>query len=240
MDVLAREEANVRTAVRWAVASDHFDAAARMGDTFRLYLERSARGRERDQWSAWLADAAAHTTFSAAVAGVERDQAWSLFTHGHAVEAIRMLDALTGCLKQTTAFDAAFQLALVQRTLGRIYQHTRHAERAIPILSEAVRAWEQIVRQAANLVPPETIEDLVTSQTQEGKQRREAYANELGNLAATLGDLANALRDAGRLGEALSTAEQSVGINRALGRDRDAAASLGGTAQILREQGRYQ
>ena len=59
MDVLAREEANVRTAVRWAVASDQFDVAAEMGDTFRDYLERSARLRERDQWSAWLADAAA-------------------------------------------------------------------------------------------------------------------------------------------------------------------------------------
>jgi hypothetical protein len=84
MDVLAREEVNVRTAVRWAVASDLFDVAAGMGETFRLYLERSARLRERDQWLACLAEAAAHTTFNAAVAAVERDRAWSLFTQGHA------------------------------------------------------------------------------------------------------------------------------------------------------------
>ena len=177
MDVLAREEANVRTAVRWAVASDQFDVAAEMGDTFRDYLERSARLRERDQWSAWLADAAAHTTFSAAVAGAERDRAWSLFTQGHAAEAVRMLDALIERLQQTTAFDAAFQLAIAQSQLGRIYQQAGHAERAIPILSEAVGAWERLVRQAANLSPSETIEDLLTSETQEAKQRREACAD---------------------------------------------------------------
>ena len=240
MDVLAREEANMRTAVRWALASDQFDAAVQMGDTFRLYLERSVRWRERQQWAAWLADAAARITFSAAVASVERDLAWSLFTQGHIPEAISTLDALIARLKQTIEFDASFQLALAQTYLGRIYQRAGQAERAIPILSEAVRASEQLVRQAANLLPPETIEDLLRSKTQEAEQRREACANELGNLATTLGDLANALRDAGRLGEALSTAEQGVDINRALGRDRNAAASLKRTAQILREQGHYQ
>ena len=115
MDVLAREEANIRTAVRWAVAADQFDVAAAMGETFRHYLRMSARLRERDQWSAWLADAAAHTTFSEAVAVAERQRAWSLFTQGHAAEAVRMLDALIERLRQTTAFDAAFQLALPNR-----------------------------------------------------------------------------------------------------------------------------
>ena len=239
MDVLAREEANVCTSVRWALALDQLDTAVQMGDTFLLYLERSVRWRERHQWSAWLADAAAHITFSAAVASVERELAWSLFTQGHVTEAVSRLDALIVRLKQTIEFDASFQLALAQTYLGRIYQRVGHAERAIPILREAVRASEQLVRQAANLLPSETIEDLITSKTQEGKQRRQACANELGNLATTLGDLANALRDAGCLGEALSTAEQSVDINRALGRDRDAAVSLEMTAQILREQGRY-
>ena len=194
MDVLAREDANVRTAVRWAVASDQFDVAAQMGNTFRLYLERSARLRERDQWSAWLAEAAAHTTFSAAVAGAERDRAWSLFTQGHVDEAVRMLDALIERLHQTTAFDTAFQLAIAQSQLGRIYQQAIHAERAIPILSQAACAWERLVRQAASLSPSETIEHLLTSEMQEAKQRREACADGLGNLAVALGDLADALR----------------------------------------------
>jgi tetratricopeptide (TPR) repeat protein len=240
MDVLAREEANVRTAVRWAVDLDQFDVAAAIGNTFREYLERAARLRECDQWLAWLADAAARTTFSAAVAVVECNRAWSLFTQGHVAEAIRMLEVLIERLQQTTAFDAAFQLATVRLQLGRIYQQAGHAKRAIPILRQAVGAWERLVRQAANLSPSETIEHLLTSDTQEAKQRREACTDKLGNLAVTLGDLANALGAAGRLDEALSTADQGVDIDRALGLDRNVVAGLGETAQILMAQGCHQ
>ncbi len=180
MDVLAREEANVRTAVRWAVASDQFDVAAADGQYVPRVSGTLRPGcASATQWSAWLADAAAHTTFSAAVAGAERNRAWSLFTQGHTAEAIQMLDALIERLQQTTAFDAAFQLATAQSQLGRIYQEAGHAKRAIPILSEAVGAWERLVRQAANLLPSETIEDLLTSDTQEAKLRREACADTL-------------------------------------------------------------
>ena len=101
-------------------------------------------------------------------------------------------------------------------------------------------AWEQLARQAAKLLPAETIEDLLTSNTQEVKLRREACANALHNLVAALGDLANALRAAGRLEEALSTSEQAVDIPRALGHDRNTAAGLVRTARILMELGRYQ
>jgi tetratricopeptide (TPR) repeat protein len=238
--LLAREEANVRTALHWAVALDQFDVAARMNETYRVYLEHLARLRERDQWSTWLADAAAHTTFSEAVASAQINRAWSLFTQGHATGAIQMLDALIEHLQQTTAFDAAFQLAVAQTQLGRIYQHAGHDEEAIPILSEAAGAWDKLVRQIANLSLSETIEHLLTSETQEAKQRREACAKQLNNLSATLGDLADALRSAGRLDEALNTAEHGIDIHRALGRDRNIAAGLMRTAQILRDQGYYQ
>ena len=187
-----------------------------------------------------MADAATHTTFSAAVARSECNWAWSLSEQGDADEAVRRLDALIDRLKQTTTFDAAFQLAVAQGDLGRIHVNTGHAARAIPILCEAVDAWEQLVRQAANLSPSATIEDLITSVTQDARQRREACAEQLNNWAASLSSLANALRDAGRLDEALSTAEQSVGIFRALGRDRNAVATLGQTAHILTLQGHYQ
>jgi tetratricopeptide (TPR) repeat protein len=96
------------------------------------------------------------------------------------------------------------------------------------------------VRQAADLPPSEIIEHLLTSQRQEAEQRREACAKELNNLGATLGILADALTAAGHLDEALSMAELGIDIDRALGRDRNAAASLGRTANILMEQGRYQ
>jgi hypothetical protein len=72
----------------------------------------------------------------------------------------------------------------MQQFLGRIYDHASHSKRAILILSEAVDAWEQLVKQAANLSPSETIESLLTSQTQEAKQRREACAARLANLDA--------------------------------------------------------
>jgi tetratricopeptide (TPR) repeat protein len=62
----------------------------------------------------------------------------------------------------------------------------------------------------------------------------------LNNLSATLGDLANALRSAGHLDKALSTAEHGIDIQRVLGRDRNIAAGLMRTAQILMEQGHYQ
>jgi tetratricopeptide (TPR) repeat protein len=240
MDVLVREEANVRTAVRWAVDSDHFDVAAAMGETFRAYLERSARLRERDQWVDWLAEAAAHTTFSVAVAVTECNRAWSLFTQGHVAKAVRMLDALIARLHQTTAFDAAFELAATQLRLGRIYVQGGHAKWAISILSEAASAWERLVRQAANLSSSETIENLLTSETQETKQRREACVEELNNLAATLGDIAYALMAAGNLDQALSVAEQAFDIYRALGHNRNAVGCFMHTAQILMEQGRYQ
>jgi tetratricopeptide (TPR) repeat protein len=62
----------------------------------------------------------------------------------------------------------------------------------------------------------------------------------LNNLAATLGDLANALKNAGRLDEALSTANQSVDISRAQGHDLNVGVGLDRIAQVLMEQGHYQ
>src|SRR5687767_5385916 len=100
-----------------------------MNETFRVYLEHLGRLRERDHWSAWLADVAAHTTFSEAVALAERNRAWLLFTQGHVDEAVLMLEALIERLQKTIVFDATFQLAVSQTQLGRIYQHAGHDER---------------------------------------------------------------------------------------------------------------
>jgi hypothetical protein len=80
-----------------------------MNETFRVYLEHLGRLRERDHWSAWLAEVAAHTTFSEAVALAERNWAWSLFTQGHVDEAVLMLEALIERLQKTIVFDATFQ-----------------------------------------------------------------------------------------------------------------------------------
>ncbi|MGE3541105.1 MAG: tetratricopeptide repeat protein [Candidatus Tectimicrobiota bacterium] len=240
MEVLEREEANVRTALHWAVALDQFDAAGAMGGTFRLYLERAVRFRERDQWATWLAHAAAQTTFSAAVAEAELQRAWVLLTQGHAAEAIETLQALIVRLQHTTAFETAFPLAQAQATLGRVYDQAGQAERAISLLRQAVDAWERLVRQAAGLPPSVSMAQLLTDQTPAASQQRAASADELGNLSATLGDLANALQSAGRLDEALSTAEHGLAIGQALGHTRNAVAGLAQMASILMQQGRYQ
>jgi tetratricopeptide (TPR) repeat protein len=174
------------------------------------------------------------------VAAAERNRAWSLATQGHAKEAIQILDVLIKRLQQTTAFDAAFQLADTRMQLGRIYCDSGHAERAIPIFKQALEAREQLVGQAAELSPSETIEQLLTTKTQEARQRRRACIEELHNLATALDDLANALRRTGRLDEARSMAEQGVSISRALGRDSNVVTGLVHIAHILREQGYYQ
>ena len=151
-----------------------------------------------------------------------------------------MLEALIERLQQTTAFDAAFQLAHTQMQLGRIYCDSGHAERAIPIFRQVREAREQLVRQAADLLPSETIEHLLTTKTQEVRQQREVCIEELHNLATALGDLANALRRTGRFDEARSMAERGVSIFRALGRDSNVVTGLVQTADILREQVSYQ
>jgi hypothetical protein len=52
--ILDREEANYRTAVRWAIGDGLIREAAALGETFRVYLEMSGRRRERDAWVTML------------------------------------------------------------------------------------------------------------------------------------------------------------------------------------------
>jgi tetratricopeptide (TPR) repeat protein len=240
MQVLAREEANLRTALHWTVALEQFGAAASMGRTFGDYLERAARLRERDQWAFWLADAVARSTFSEAVAEAEQERALALAAQGQTTEAIQALQALLTRLQHTTTFDAASQLVQTQQYLGRVYDHTSQKRQAIPVLHRAAEAWERLVRQRACLPPSTTIAQLLSDPTLAARQQRNASADTLGNFAATLGDLANALRDVGRLDEALNTAEQSLAISQALGQARNTAAGLVRIARILVQQGRYQ
>ena len=217
MELLAHEEANYRTAVRWAAAEKQYAVASDMGTTFKDYLQRSGRLRERDAWVAWLAAEVRKGGFTEDVAIYERNEAWTLFTQGKGEEAIRRLHDLLQQLRETTDFDPAFQLALTQAWLGRILDHCGLSEQAIPVLEAAVQQWETLVTHA-------------------GADHAE---NERGNLSATLGDLANALRAAGRLDEALVKSDRALGIRRELGHDREVAAGLTRSAQIFMEQGRY-
>lgn len=217
MQVLAREEANYRRAVRWAVDDQEYAAASALGNTLSDYLERVGRLRERDAWVTWLVSEVRKGGFSEALAGRECDEASTLLTQGRGDEAIHRQESLIVRMRETTEFDSAFQLAVTQAHLGRILLHCGMSNKAIPVLEEAVTQWTALVKGAA----PDEVEA------------------ERGNFAAALGDLANALASAGRHDEALAASERGLAIRRELGNEREVAVGLGRCASILVQQGRY-
>ncbi len=229
LEVLNREEANYRTAVQWAVADQQLPAAGRLGATFGDYLERSGRLRERDAWVKWLKDAMGQQGFTEDAAVYERQHAWTRFTQGDPQGAVDQLQALIERLRQTTEFDPAFQLANTVADLGRVLHKAGTSAQAIPILQEAGGYCEALVEKAGG----RPWEELLASPD---------YAKagtELGNLSATMGDLANALRNAGRHDEALAVAEKGLRIDERMGNQREVATSHVQCARILMVAGRY-
>ena len=71
LEILDREEDELPHRGQWAVADRQFQAAAALGQTFRDYLERSGRLRERDAWVQWLKDAVTQQGFTAEAAAYE-------------------------------------------------------------------------------------------------------------------------------------------------------------------------
>jgi tetratricopeptide (TPR) repeat protein len=220
MEIMAREERNVRSAVTWALAQQAYTTASVLGGTFAIYLQMSGCLREHDAWVAWLAREVGKGGFTRGAAAREEDAAWSLFTQGRAQEAIEKLQALIEQLRSTSDFDPAFELAAAQGALGRIYHVGGHSSQAIPILEEAVRTWETLTNKAQ-------------AQGEDTETRR-------GNLAGALGDLANALRNSGQLDKALEVSKRGLAIHWGLNAHREVAVGLARGAHILTEQGRFQ
>jgi len=229
LEILDREEMNYRTAVRWAIADGQHQMAAALGDTFSRYLQMSGRLRERDAWVQMLRDAVAQAGFTKEAAAYEREHAWTLFTQGDPQAAEGKLQALVKRLRETTEFDPAFQLALAVGDLGKVLHAAGASAQSIPILREAVVLCEKLVERASG----QPWERLLAS-PDHGKA-----AAELGNLSATMGDLAIALCNSGQHDEALQIAEKGVVIDQALANHRNVAAGHGQCAQILMESGRY-
>ncbi len=227
LEVLSREEANYRTAVQWAVADQQPRVAAEMGGTFSFYLQMSGRLRNNDAWVQWLKDAIVRPGFTDEAAGYEREYAWTRFTQNDPQGAVEQLQTLIERLRRTTEFDPTIQLALATTMLGRVLDHSGASAQAIPILREAMSHLEALVEKAGG----RTWEELLTS-----PDHAKAVA-ELGNLAATMGDLANALRRAGRHDEALAVAEKTLGISERLG--REVAVGHFMCAATLMDIGRY-
>lgn len=229
LEVLNREEANYRTAVQWAVADQQLRAAAALGQTFRAYLERSGRLRERDAWVQWLKDAVGQQGFTEEAAVYERQHAWTRFTQGDPQGAVDQLQALIERLRHTTEFDPAFQLAVAIQWLGRVLDHAGASAQAIPILREAVAHWEALVEKAGGQLWGELLASPDYAKA----------ASELGNLSGSMGDLANALSSTGQRDEALTVAEKCAGIQGKLKNYRDIAATHVQCASILMDAGRY-
>ena len=229
LDILSREEANYRTAVQWAVADQQIPAAAALGHTFRTYLERSGRLRERDAWVQWLKDAVGQQGFTEEAAAYERQHAWTRFTQGDPQGAVEQLRALIDRLRHATEFDPAFQLAVALGMLGRVLDNAGASAQAIPILREAVGHWAALAENAGG----QPWEELLASPD------HAKAATELGNLSAAMGDLANALSSAGEHAAALVVSEKALRIDQRMANHREVAAGQGRSASILRAAGRY-
>ena len=229
LEILDREEANYRAAVRWAVADRQLPSAATLGATFRIYLEMSGRLGERDRWVQWLRDAVGEQGFTKEAAMYEREHAYTRLTQGDPQGAVEQLQALVERLRRTTEFDPAFELASAVTVLGRVLHGGGASTQAIPVLREAIGMWEALVEKAegqawkAHLASPDSAKATA----------------EIGNLSATMGDLANALRGSGQHDEALAVAEQSVEIERKRGNRREVAVGHGQCASILMAAGHY-
>ncbi len=227
--ILDREEANYRTAVRWAIGDGLIREAADLGETFSRYLQMSGRLRERDAWVTMLKDATQQGAFTAEAANYEREDACRRFQQGDPQGAVEQLQALIQRLRSTKEFDPAFQLALAVGDLGKLLDHAGASNQAIPILQEAVGLWEALVEKVGS----QTWESLLAA----GKHAQ--AGTELNNLAGTMGDLANALRSIGQHDEALEVAEKCVLIQTARGSQRNVAAAHIQCAKILMVAGRH-
>ncbi len=227
--ILDREEANYRTAVRWAIADGLIREAAALGNTFSTYLKRSGRLRERDAWVTMLKDATQQGAFTAEAAIYERQDAYRRFQQGDPQGAVEQLQALIERLRSTTEFDPAFQLALAVGDLGKLLNSAGASSQAIPFLQEAVGLCEALVEKTGD----QSWESLLTT----GDHAK--AATELGNLSATMGDLANALRNTGQHDEALEVAEKAIQIDIKRGNQREIAAAHGQCASILMDSGRH-
>jgi len=228
LQILSLEEANYRAAVRWAIHDGQLAVAAGLGDTFSRYLQMSGRLRERDAWVSMLREAVGADGFTQHAAQYEREQAWTRFVQGEPQGAVRQLEMLIARLEGPCDFDPAFELGNSLLTLGRVQHNSGESTRAIPIFQRAIIQWEALVEAS------------------EGKPWRSCLEDEhevtdsagFGNLSAGMGDLANALRNAGKYQEALQVAEEALTIQLKLGNLREVAADHGRSARILMALGR--
>ncbi len=217
MKLVAREEANIRTAVNWALAAGEHRVATTLGDTLGSFCERAGRLRESRSLAAWLGAEVRKGGFSKAAANWERRIAEALFAQGQPREALERLEALIKRLERTIDFDPTSEIALTEDAVGRLLAGVGQAEAAIPRLERNAERWRGLIE---------------LWRRENGNIRGERIG-----LSVTLGNLANAYRRAGRLEKARTVAERALEIDRDLGDEHNVAASLARIATILMEEG---
>jgi tetratricopeptide (TPR) repeat protein len=213
MRLLALEEANFRAAMRRAFARGGRREGVALAEVLQMFLQSAARLRERGELVTWVREQMpADGGLDDATCAAIRQHAWSRLTQGHADGAIAALEDLIERLGKeglADGADLALQLAASHLYLGRVLDHAGQSDRALAPLQQAFAGFEGLGEA------------------------------QLDNVAAALGDLANALMSLGRLNPALEAAERSLGIVLKLGHDREVAVGLGRVAAILVKQQRY-
>lgn len=213
MALMAREEANFRRALQSAFARGLRDEGARLADTLRLYLERAGRNRERDALTKWVRDRLPDDVLDNAACNAIHDHAMTLLSQGQAQSAVEMVQTLLARLLSAglaDGSDPAFQIAQSYSYLGLIFVNAHRPDLALEPAHEAVTRFEQLPGDSAR-----------------------------GNLAAALGDLANAYRALGKFDEALGANERALNIYRDIKKEREVAVNLGRSAEILAAAHRY-
>ncbi len=212
MLLLHYEEANYRAAMRRAFRRGERQAGYALSDTLGVYLQMGGRQREQVALAAWVREQMGEAaTLDAATCASLREHA-GLFLQGQAQQAVDTVQSLLSRLEQgdlDDADDLPRQRALSYLYLGRILDHAGRPDLALEPLSQAVAGFEGL-----------------------GESQQ-------GNLAATLGDMANAYCNLGQHQQALAVAERGLAIDRARGGQRNIASGLGRIARILHEMQQY-
>jgi tetratricopeptide (TPR) repeat protein len=229
LQVLDREVANYRKAVHWAVDDGLLSEAAYLGDLFSRYLKMSGRLREHGAWVSMLRAATLQGAFTVGTSSYGRQYACTLFYQGDQKGALAQLRTLIARLRVTTEFNPASELALAIGSYGQLLNKLGRTNQAIPVLQEAHGLCETLVEQASG----KPWQALLAA----GEQAKAALM--LGNLAATMGDLADALRNDGDYKQALALAENALQIVEKNNNQREVATCHGLCASILMAEGRY-
>lgn len=214
IEVMAREEVNVRSAIDRAFRRGERQHGWALAETLQTYLQMSARPRESEALATWVrAQIPSDPSLDAGTCAVTQQHAVSLFRQGQVGESVAVLQQLIRRLETeglADGADAAFQIGTTYTYMGQILVAARRHDLALESCREAIEHLKRAPGEAAK-----------------------------GNMAVVLGELAIALRRLGRLQEALEEAERGLAINLELGLDRNTAASHDQCGEILTAQGRY-